>query len=82
MNLQYYSLLLTAVILLGIVGVILLRNKPRLNEWLAFFGIAAALFVAWWVIRPVQTPLMGEAAAVQKMIGAGKPVLLEFQSPY
>jgi hypothetical protein len=30
----------------------------------------------------VQTPLIGEAADVQAMIGKGKPVLLEFQSPY
>jgi hypothetical protein len=41
-----------------------------------------ALFTAWSLVHPRQTPLMDDAKEVRAMIGAGKPVLLEFQSPY
>jgi hypothetical protein len=80
--LQPYSLLLFAIVLLAVVAVVLFRNRPRLPELLAFGGIVLALLIVYYYIRPVQTPLIGEAADVQAMIGRGKPVLLEFQSPY
>jgi hypothetical protein len=79
---QPYSLLIVAGALALILGVVLLRNKPTARDFIAFGTIIAVLIAAYFVIRPVQTPLAGEAAAVRAMIGAGKPVLLEFQSPY
>ncbi len=80
---QAYSLLILTAILLLAVGWVLFRGRrPRLPEVLAFMGLVAALLVAYLYIRPLQTPLMGEAASVRAMIGSGKPVLLEFQSPY
>ena len=80
---QFYSVLWMSAILLGIVAFFLFRNrKPGAGEIIAFGVIALGLVAAWLVIRPQQTPLMGEAAEVQAKIGAGQAVLLEFQSPY
>ncbi len=77
-----YSLLLLAIVLLIIVAVVLFHNRPRPVDILAFAGIVIGLLAVYFYIRPVETPLMGEAANVRAMIGNGKPVLLEFQSPY
>jgi peptidoglycan/LPS O-acetylase OafA/YrhL len=71
-----------AASLLAILALLLLSNRARWQEWLAFSGIAVTLVIAWFTLHPIQTPLMGAAADVQAMIGKGKPVLLEFQSPY
>ncbi|MBN8583073.1 MAG: thioredoxin family protein [Anaerolineae bacterium] len=65
-----------------IAGVILLSNKPRWNDYLAFGAIVVGLIVAWASLHPRQTLLMDDAREVKEMIGAGTPVLLEFQSPY
>lgn len=65
-----------------IAGVILLANKPKWNDYLAFGVIVAGLIVAWAALHPRPTLLMDDAKEVQAMIGAGKPVLLEFQSPF
>ncbi len=81
-SLQPYSLLLLALVLVVVVAAVLLRNKPRPADIIAFIGIVLGLVAVYLYIRPTQTPLMGEAASVQAVIGKGKPVLLEFQSPY
>ena len=44
--------------------------------------IVTGLVVAWAALHPRPTLLMDDAKEVQAMIGTGKPVLLEFQSPY
>jgi len=73
---------LISVLLVGVVGLILLTDKPKWNDYLAFSVIVGAYIVAWMILHPRQTPLMEDAKTVQAMIGAGTPVLLEFQSPY
>lgn len=77
-----YSFLLILLALAGLSGVILLTNKPKWNDYLAFAVIASALMISFIVLHPRQTFLMDDARMVQEMIGKGKPVLLEFQSPY
>lgn len=77
-----YSFITIAVGFIFVAGVILLTNKPKWNDYLAFGVIVLGLIVAWSVLHPRQTPLMGDAQKVQEMIGTGKPVLLEFQSPF
>ncbi len=77
-----YSFLLIASALTLVVGLVLLSNKPKWSVYLAFVVIVTGLFTAWIVMHPRQTPLMDDAQMVKDMIGAGKPVLLEFQSPY
>ena len=77
-----YSFILLAIGLLIVAGIILLTRKPRWNDYLAFGVIVGALLLAWVIVHPRETPLMDDASMVQKLIGAGTPVLLEFQSPY
>jgi hypothetical protein len=79
---NHYSFLWIALGLTIVAGLVLLTNKPKLRDFLSFGVIVAGLLVAWLILHPQQTALMGDAKAVQAKIGAGKPVLLEFQSPY
>jgi hypothetical protein len=77
-----YSFISVAILFIFVSGLILLTNKPRVKDYLAFGVIVASLITAWAILHPRQTPLMDDARMVQAMIGSGTPVLLEFQSPY
>ena len=77
-----YSFIFIAAGFAFVSGAILLTNKPKWNDYLAFGVILGGLILAWTVLHPRQTILMNDAKEVQAMIGTGKPVLLEFQSPY
>jgi hypothetical protein len=77
-----YSFIFISTGFAVIAGLILLTNKPKWNDYLAFGVILGGLVVAWVTLHPRQTLLMDDAKEVQAMIGTGKPVLLEFQSPY
>jgi 4-hydroxybenzoate polyprenyltransferase len=77
-----YSFVIISLLLLISAGFLLLRRQPKLKNYLAFCVIIIGIIAAWMIIHPRQTPFMNNAQAVQKLIGAGKPVLLEFQSPY
>ena len=77
-----YSFITIAAGFAVIAGIILLANKPKWNDYLAFGVIVVGLVIAWAVLHPRPTLLMEDAKEVQAMIGTGKPVLLEFQSPY
>jgi hypothetical protein len=79
---NHYSFVWIAAALTIVAALVLLTNRPRIRDFVSFGVIAAGLTVAWLVLHPRQTPLMTDAKAVQAMIGAGTPVLLEFQSPY
>ena len=79
---NHYSFLWIALGLTIVAGLVLLTNKPKLRDFISFGVIVTGLFAAWLVLHPRQTLLMSDAKAVQAMIGSGKPVLLEFQSPY
>ncbi len=80
--LWHYSYLWIAIGLTLVAGLVLLTRQPKWRDFIAFGAIVAGLVVTWIILHPRQTPLMADAKAVQQMIGAGKPVLLEFQSPY
>ena len=77
-----YSAVWIAAMLTLVAAVFVFSRKPHWQDILALVVIAAGLATAWFILHPVQTPLMSDARAVQAMIGQGKPVLLEFQSPY
>jgi len=77
-----YSFVIFSLGFAIVAGFILLGNRPRWNDYLAFGVILGTLVFAWTLLHPRQTLLMDEAQQVQAMIGSGKPVLLEFQSPY
>lgn len=71
-----------AVALTIVAGLVLLTHSPKWKDFVAFGVIIGGLVASWVILHPRQTPLMNDAKAVQAMIGTGKPVLLEFQSPY
>ena len=77
-----YSLVFIAAAVTLIAVIFVFSRKPRWQDMLALGVIAAGLVAAWFILHPVQTPLMDDAKMVQSMIGQGQPVLLEFQSPY
>jgi thioredoxin 1 len=77
-----YSFLLLMAGLGLVAGLILLTRRPKWNDFLAFGIIVFGLVSAWVTLHPRQTSLEGGARELQEMIGAGTPVLLEFQSPY
>ena len=75
--------LLFPAFLTAIAALVLLTRNPKWNDYLAFGVIIAGMATAWITLHPRQTPLLGDAKLVQETIlQAGKPVLLEFQSPY
>lgn len=77
-----YSGIVVLIAAILVMAIAILSRRARQQEFI-WVGALALLMVAGWVaIRPTQTPLMDDAKEVQAMIGAGKPVLLEFQSPY
>jgi len=80
--LNQYSFIIASIFLILVAGLILLRNQPQWKDFLAFGVIVMGFVIAWIMLHPYQTPLMGDAKTVSEMIGSGKPVLLEFQSPY
>jgi len=77
-----YSALWIAGSFLLLISLILFRQKPKVRDFIALGVVAVGLLLAWILLHPTQTPLMEDARTVQSMIGQGKPVLLEFQSPY
>lgn len=79
---QPYSLAWVFGVLVAAIAIILVRSKARPPVFIAFLSIVIGLMLVYFYVRPVETPFMGDAAQVQAQIGQGKPVLLEFQSPY
>lgn len=77
-----YSALWMAGALVLLVVLIILRHKPTVRDYIALGVVVVGLALAWVMLHPRQTPLMDDTKMVQDMIGDGKPVLLEFQSPY
>ena len=78
---QYSALWIAGAFLL-LVALLLFRGRPKARDFVALGVVIAGLVVAWVLLHPTQTPLMADSKTVQEMIGQGKPVLLEFQSPY
>ena len=77
-----YSFLIVTLGLILVAGLVLLTNRPRVREYISFSLITLAAVLTLIILHPRQTPLMEDAQMVQQYIGAGTPVLLEFQSPY
>lgn len=73
-----YSFVIFSIFFIFVVGYFLLRNRPGTKNYLAFGLVVLGILLTWAVLRPRQM----NAEKVKETIGAGKPVLLEFQSPY
>lgn len=72
--------LIVVVFWLGL-AVFLLRDGVETNDVIALAALAAGFGLAFWFLRPGPSTL-DETEQVMARIGAGKPVMLEFQSNY
>jgi O-antigen ligase len=79
--LNLYSVPLMLLVIILLAGSLLLRGGPSRGRVAILLALVIGLVVGWFTIRPVQTPTEG-AEELRNRIGAGNPVLLEFQSPY
>lgn len=79
---QYSYFLMSLVLLLLMAGLLAWRRKGfHLREIGLLIVLTVVLVIAWFALRPdVAAPLTTDQIRAQ--IGNGKPVLLEFQSPY
>ena len=77
-----FSAVWIAAGLVLVVALFLFRQQPKPADFVALGAVILGLVFAWSLLHPTQTPLMEDSMIVQSMIGQGKPVLLEFQSPY
>jgi len=79
--LNLYSAAMMIVIALLLAGYYLLRHGLSQERLLILVVMAFVLVAVWYLVRPRQTRKT-ELADIRNQIGAGSPVLLEFQSPY
>ncbi len=78
---QYSFPFLGGVILL-ILAAILLRRGGTDGLLVPLAAIILGFLFAFWLFSPGASAETSDAAKVDEIIGAGKTVLLEFQSPY
>ena len=78
---QYSFPFLGGVILL-ILAAILLRRGGTDGLLVPLAAIILGFLFAFWLFSPGASAETSDAAKVEEVIGAGKTVLLEFQSPY
>lgn len=77
---QHSFVLVSIAALLGLGGA-LLRDGARVDDGLALGALAGGLILAYVLLRPGPAT-HAQVDEVHGLIGAGRPVLLEFQSPY
>lgn len=77
---QYSFVLVAVVVWLGLAA-FLLRDGVQTADILALAALAVGFGLAFWLLRPGPSTL-DETEQVMERIGAGKSVLLEFQSNF
>jgi hypothetical protein len=75
------SFVLAAAATILVAAVLLLRDGIRPSDLLALAALAVGMWAAHALLRP-PAGSGDEVSAIRAQIGAGKAVLLEFQSPY
>jgi hypothetical protein len=76
-----HSFLLAAGAAVVLLAAVLLHDGVRPADLLALGGLCLGLALAYALAAPGASSAP-DAASVRARLGAGKPVLLEFQSPY
>lgn len=76
-----HSFTLGAAVSLALLAIWLFRDGVTLNDLLAFGALALGLGIAYFFFKPGESSESSPAAVLEE-IGAGTPVLLEFQSPF
>ncbi|GMR10387.1 MAG: hypothetical protein BMS9Abin28_1208 [Anaerolineae bacterium] len=79
--LNQHSFTLGAAVSLALLATWLFRDGITLNDLLAFGALALGLGIAYFFFNPRESTET-DVEAVLENIGAGTPVLLEFQSPF
>jgi hypothetical protein len=77
---QHSFALFAAACLLGL-AVFLLRDGFQLADGIALAAMAGGLGLAYVLFQPGASTYTA-TAEVDRLVAAGRPVLLEFQSPY
>jgi len=79
--LNQYSYLIIAFMGVALLGFFLFRKNPDRNNLISLGALILGLLLAFFLLRPGP----GSSQSVEEVlsqIGAGKPVLLQFQSEY
>lgn len=76
-----YSFLLAAAAAMLVLAAVLLRDGVRPADLVALGALCLGLALAYALLRPGASTET-QAASIDRLLGAGRPVLLEFQSPY
>jgi len=76
-----FSFIIMGGVILGLAVALLLRRGFSLGKGLLLGALLLLLLAAWIVLHPAGDRT-ASAQQVRDQIGAGKPVLLEFLSPY
>jgi hypothetical protein len=76
-----YSFVVVSVLVWAILALVLLRDGTRSEDLLALGTLALGLYLAFKLLNPGRSDLT-DTDAIAARIGAGTPVLIEFQSPY
>ncbi len=79
--LNQHSYTLGAALALAILALWLFRDGITLNDLLAFGALALGLGIAYFIFNPGESTDTDPETVIEQ-IGAGTPVLLEFQSPF
>jgi hypothetical protein len=77
---QYSFLLLSAAAIGGLL-LVAARRGFRIDSLIAVLALALGCAIAFVLFAPRPSAL-GATGSAESQIGAGTPVLLEFQSPY
>ena len=79
--LNQHSFTVISAMTLVALAVYLFRDGIQTGDMLAFGALALGLGLAYFLFRPGASTETDPKAVLEE-IGAGDPVLLEFQSPY
>ena len=76
-----HSFTLAAVAAVLILAVLLMHDGVRVNDLIALGALIVGLVFAYILFRPSASSST-DPRSIEALTRAGKPVLLEFQSPY
>ena len=76
-----YSYLIIAIVGVLLLGFFLFRKNPDRNNLISLGALIFGLLFAFFLLRP-RPPSSQLVEEVLRQIGAGEPVLLQFQSDY
>lgn len=79
--LNQFSFVVGGVVVLGVAVALVARRGFTLGRGLLLGALLLLIVAAWIVVHPAGEKQLSEDQIHQR-IGSGKPVLLEFLSPY